>query len=422
MSDRDMIRSEGRTVDEAISEALLHLGARKDEVEITVIEEGKSGLFGVLGRKAACVEVRRKERKRGRRRGGRGRGRGRGEGGEGSRDQQQARGRGEGRGRQERQDRDERKQEAREERPRAENAAGGSEEGGEGRRRRRRRGGRGRGRGRNREEQQVVETNADAPVEQTQQAASEAPRSDDRPDDRDDGRRRRRRPSPEEREQRRAERTKAARVDDSGEAFDDVPNETTHEETVQVNTDDTKKNAAAEVVSGEPIVAMDLAERMAIAEGADLDQVISATTEDLMKRCGFFCRANVSEGEDGYRNVRIVTDAGSADAMAGRRNSMISSVQHLVDRIVSNASGDHVKVDVDINNYRQRRDGKLARLASDAMSRVRETGEPDHLPPMNARERRVVHMEVAEVDGLSTITEGEGPDRHVVIVKEQDGE
>ncbi len=39
------------------------------------------------------------------------------------------------------------------------------------------------------------------------------------------------------------------------------------------------------------------------------------------------------------------------------------------------------------------------------MARVKESGEPEHLPAMNARERRVVHMEVAEVDGLTTITE-----------------
>ncbi|HRX52471.1 MAG TPA: Jag N-terminal domain-containing protein, partial [Candidatus Krumholzibacteria bacterium] len=73
MSDKDKttIRSKGSTVDDAVNEALLRLGARRDEVEITVIEEGKPGVLGVFGRKRAEVEVTRKTG--GRSRGGRGR-------------------------------------------------------------------------------------------------------------------------------------------------------------------------------------------------------------------------------------------------------------------------------------------------------------------------------------------------------------
>lgn len=173
---------------------------------------------------------------------------------------------------------------------------------------------------------------------------------------------------------------------------------------------------AAKIVPGEPMVAMELAEKID-AEGA-VDERIIAATMDLMGRCGILCRVTVSDGDDGYRSAKVVTDADGADAMGGRRNSMINAVQHLVDRMVSKTEGEHVKVNVDINNYRNRRDGKLVQLADGAMKRVAESGEDEHLPPMNARERRVVHMEVAEVDGLTTITEGEGPDRHVIIQKE----
>ena len=67
------IESKGRTVQEAIDEALLELGARRDEVEIEILEEGKEGLFGMIGRRSARVLVTPKaKRRRPRRRSGRG--------------------------------------------------------------------------------------------------------------------------------------------------------------------------------------------------------------------------------------------------------------------------------------------------------------------------------------------------------------
>ncbi|MBE0566319.1 MAG: Jag N-terminal domain-containing protein, partial [Krumholzibacteria bacterium] len=64
----DKVEIQGKTVDEAVSEALLRMGARRDEVDVTVLEEPKNGLFGFLGGRPARVIVRRRA-------GGRSRGR-----------------------------------------------------------------------------------------------------------------------------------------------------------------------------------------------------------------------------------------------------------------------------------------------------------------------------------------------------------
>jgi len=58
----DQVTTKGKTVADAISEALLQLGARKNEVNITVIDEPKEGVFGFLGRRSAKVEVTKKRR------------------------------------------------------------------------------------------------------------------------------------------------------------------------------------------------------------------------------------------------------------------------------------------------------------------------------------------------------------------------
>ena len=70
----EQIESSAATVDEAISEALLKLGARRDEVEIEVVEEGRSGVLGMFGRRRARVIATRKRKRTRGRRGGRRRG------------------------------------------------------------------------------------------------------------------------------------------------------------------------------------------------------------------------------------------------------------------------------------------------------------------------------------------------------------
>ena len=64
----DKIEIQGKTVDEAVSEALLKMGARRDEVDVTVLEEPKSGFLGLLGGRPARVVVRKRRRGRGGRR------------------------------------------------------------------------------------------------------------------------------------------------------------------------------------------------------------------------------------------------------------------------------------------------------------------------------------------------------------------
>ncbi|MBU1674872.1 Jag N-terminal domain-containing protein, partial [bacterium] len=70
-NETEQIESRAATVEEAISEALLRLGARRDEVEITVVEEGRAGVLGVFGRRQARVLATRKKKQTRGKRGGR---------------------------------------------------------------------------------------------------------------------------------------------------------------------------------------------------------------------------------------------------------------------------------------------------------------------------------------------------------------
>ncbi|MBU2500497.1 hypothetical protein KJ682_04115, partial [bacterium] len=145
-----------------------------------------------------------------------------------------------------------------------------------------------------------------------------------------------------------------------------------------------------------------------------LDAGLVSLTGGMLVRSGFPCRCEVHAGE--YRQIRIVTDDSSAGILIGRRGATVDAVEHLVERMASTAHGDRVKMNLDINNYRRRREDSLVDRVADAVDKVLETGEPIHMEPMNARERRIVHLEAAEA-GLTTVTEIDAEGKHVVISK-----
>jgi spoIIIJ-associated protein len=70
---------------------------------------------------------------------------------------------------------------------------------------------------------------------------------------------------------------------------------------------------------------------------------------------------------------------------------------------------------LDIGGYRAQRRAELAQLGADVAARVAQGGEPERLKPMSPFERKVVHDAVAKVDGVHSESEGEEPQRRVVV-------
>ena len=166
---------------------------------------------------------------------------------------------------------------------------------------------------------------------------------------------------------------------------------------------------------GEPVAATTLSKR---ESGYTIEQTVELQTkfsERLMAMSGFTCRCSVVEDE--YNQVKLVVDADSAGILIGRHGYTIDAIEHLVERMTSRSIGDRVRMNLDINNYRLKREAKLVSMAQDAMTRVRNSGSEDHLPPMSPRDRRIVHMQVTDDDQLDTYTAGQGSDRHVVVAQ-----
>jgi spoIIIJ-associated protein len=78
------------------------------------------------------------------------------------------------------------------------------------------------------------------------------------------------------------------------------------------------------------------------------------------------------------------------------------------------------RVNLDIADYKKRHNDRIAEQAEEWAKEVLESGETMHLRPMNPAERRVVHKILSDYSQLSTESEGEGRDRHIVLSKKAD--
>jgi spoIIIJ-associated protein len=116
---------------------------------------------------------------------------------------------------------------------------------------------------------------------------------------------------------------------------------------------------------------------------------------------------------DDHAEVEIV-EVGSG-ALIGRRGQTLEAIQELVRCALQRQFERRARVQVDVEGYRARRLEKLLEKAEEAIDAALDTGEPQRLEPMDVFERKAVHHLVAEVEGLSSRSQGREPGRRVVI-------
>jgi spoIIIJ-associated protein len=105
-----------------------------------------------------------------------------------------------------------------------------------------------------------------------------------------------------------------------------------------------------------------------------------------------------------------------ASDLIGRRGETLRAIQFIVGIMVNKALGQHVRVTIDVDGYRARREVLLRDLAVRFASRVIATGAPVQLEAMPPNERRIIHMTLAEHPDVMTESTGEGDARRIVIL------
>lgn len=103
-------------------------------------------------------------------------------------------------------------------------------------------------------------------------------------------------------------------------------------------------------------------------------------------------------------------------ALIGTHGETLDALQELTRLAVAQKTGTRSRLMLDVSGHRQARRAELAALAIDTAARVKESGESSRLAPMNPFERKVVHDAISAIEGVRSESEGEEPNRRVVVL------
>lgn len=100
--------------------------------------------------------------------------------------------------------------------------------------------------------------------------------------------------------------------------------------------------------------------------------------------------------------------------LIGQRGETMHALQFLTSSALKNTGHLVNRVNIDVADYKKQRADRLREKAGEWVARVKETGQPMDLRPMNAADRRVIHQLAGE-HGLATESVGDGRERHIVL-------
>ncbi|MGQ0678999.1 MAG: Jag family protein [Actinomycetota bacterium] len=123
---------------------------------------------------------------------------------------------------------------------------------------------------------------------------------------------------------------------------------------------------------------------------------------------------DVSAGISEHGVIEVAVEGGDAGLLIGSRGQTLDAMQELLRTVVQRQAESRVRVVLDVDGYRERRREAVLRQAEEAARLALEDGEAD-LDPMSAYERKLVHQAIADIEGLSSFSEGQEPRRRVRV-------
>lgn len=148
---------------------------------------------------------------------------------------------------------------------------------------------------------------------------------------------------------------------------------------------------------------------------------IESVLADIIRHGRFQLKYSIRPGKavaEGMEAPEFVVDLSGADAelLLQKHASLLDALEHTVLKAARLNEDLFGRITFDCRDWRWLRAQELQLAARVAAERVIETGDPFAMNPMNARERRIVHLALRDSSGVRTASEGFGPERHVVIL------
>ena len=151
----------------------------------------------------------------------------------------------------------------------------------------------------------------------------------------------------------------------------------------------------------------------AAAEAGSVEEKIEVFIKGLLEKMGSEAVPHAWKEADNTFKVELTgADLGY---LIGRRGDTLDAIQHLANYTINRGVEGHIRINVDAEDYRQKREDSLRRYARKKAQQVLKARRRTTLEPMNADERHVIHAALQDMDNITTHSTGTEPNRRVVI-------
>lgn len=152
-------------------------------------------------------------------------------------------------------------------------------------------------------------------------------------------------------------------------------------------------------------------------EDFDWSEEALLLAQDLLDAMGLDLSATIAE-VDGH-DVLLEVEGPDLGILIGRQGATINAFQYLINVILNRQCPAHLRIVIDGEGYRSRRERTLIRMARNAAERAKRTGREVRMEPLRSFERRIVHLALQEDPDVFTYSEGEEPYRRVLVAPSQ---
>lgn len=132
----------------------------------------------------------------------------------------------------------------------------------------------------------------------------------------------------------------------------------------------------------------------------------------VLLEMGVDAKITVAQNDNGII-IRLSGDG--LGVVIGRRGETLDAMQYLTGLVANRCEGDYLRVTIDTGNYREKRERTLQQLARKLSASALRSGRSSMLEPMNPYERRIIHSTVSQIEGVTSSSIGDEPNRRVVI-------
>lgn len=157
--------------------------------------------------------------------------------------------------------------------------------------------------------------------------------------------------------------------------------------------------------------------KLTIVKITDIQEEIKTFLKDLLNKMGIDVtfESNIRE-----KQITIKMFSDNNAILIGKNGQTLSALSTIVKQYIYNQIGQYPYINLDVENYKDKQIMHLERLAKNIAREVRNTKQPVTMENMNSYERRIVHNVLTNFKGVITESEGEEPNRHVVVKPKED--